>query len=184
MKRTASMCSATLDHAVHLDQNGRRRGFDLVKIVKEIATILEPVAPQGFEIRISAEGPCVVMGDASDVFRIIFNLVQNAVSVARGGQPMSHVDIAIVPAGAVVTVRISDDGPGLPKAVRAKLFRAQTACAANCAGFGIAIARELAERNGAALRLSETGKGTAFTLELAGICAVALDTGAAMPSLG
>jgi C4-dicarboxylate-specific signal transduction histidine kinase len=110
--------------------------------------------------------------------------VQNAVAVARSGQAMSHVDIAIVAAGPTVTVRISDDGPGLPKAVRARLFRAQSACAVNCEGLGIAIARELAERNGATLQLHETRKGTAFMLELVGVCAIALDTGAAMPSLG
>jgi signal transduction histidine kinase len=184
MKRAAGMCSATLEHAVRADQNVRRRGFDLVKVARDIASILEPVVPEGFEIRITAESPCIVMGDASDMFRIIFNLVQNAVSVARGGQPMSHVDIAIVPAGPVVTLRISDDGPGLPKTVRAKLFRAQSACAANCGGLGLAIARELAERNGATLRLADTRKGTAFTLELAGVRAIALDPGAAMPSLG
>src|SRR5262245_44649100 len=48
MKRTAAMCNATLEHAVRLDQSGRRRGFDLVRVAKEIAGILEPVAPQGF----------------------------------------------------------------------------------------------------------------------------------------
>lgn len=184
MKRTAGMCNATLAHSVRADQNARRRGFDLVKVVKEIASILEPVAPDGFEIRISADSPCVVMGDCGDVFRIIFNLVQNAVSAARGGQSMSHVDIAIIPAGRMVSVRISDDGPGLPKAVRAKLFRTQSACAANCGGLGIAIARELAERNGATLRFHETRRGTAFTLELARVRAIVLDVGAAMPSLG
>lgn len=182
MKRTAGMCNATL--AARADQNARRRGFDLVKVVREIRSILEPIAPEGFEIRIADESPCVVIGDASDVFRIIFNLVQNAVSIARGGQSMSHVDIAIVPAGPMVTVRISDDGPGLPQAVRAKLFRAQGTCAANCEGFGLAIARELSERNGATLQLHQTRSGTAFTLELARVHAIALDTGATMPSLG
>jgi len=184
MKRTAGMCNATLAHALHADQGGRRRGFDLTKTLHEIAAILEPVVPEGFEIRIAAEGACVVMGDPGDVFRIIFNLVQNAVAVARGGRAMSHVGITISHAGPVVTVRISDDGPGLPKPVRAKLFRPQGACAANCGGLGIAIARELAERNGATLRLAESAKGTSFVLELAGVRAIALDPGAAMPSLG
>jgi hypothetical protein len=42
----------------------------------------------------------------------------------------------------------------------------------------------LAERNGATLQLHETRKGTVFTLELARVRAIALDVGAAMPSLG
>ena len=50
--------------------------------------------------------------------------------------------------------------------------------------YGIAIARELAERNGATLKLVKSRKGTAFVLELAGVRTIALDSGAAMPSLG
>ncbi len=184
MKRTAGMCNATLEHAVRLDQNGRRRGFDLVKVAREIAAILDPVVPEGFEIRIAAEGACAIMGDSGEIFRIIFNLVQNAVTAGRGGAAMSHVTIAISHAGPTVTVRISDDGPGLPKAVRAKLFRRQVECKANCGGLGIAIARELAERNGATLRLEESKKGTAFALELPGVRAMSIESGAAMPSLG
>ena len=184
MKRTAGMCNATLEHAVRLDQNGRRRGFDLVKIAKEIAAILDPVTPEGFEISVAAEGSCIVMGDSGDVFRIIFNLVQIAVAVARGGRAMSHVTIAISHTGPMVTVRISDDGPGLPKAVRTKLFRPQGNCKASCGGLGMSIARELAERNGATLRLAESKKGTAFVLELPGVRSISLESGAAMPSLG
>jgi signal transduction histidine kinase len=184
MKRTAGMCSATLEHAQRTEHGGRRRGFDLGKIVKEIAQILEPAAPDGFEIRIAAEGAFTVMGDSSDVFRIIFNLVQNAVAAARGGCGMTHVTIALAHAGRLVSVRISDDGPGLPKAVRAKLFRPLVDCQAGCGGLGIAIARELAERNGATLQLDRTGKGTAFVLGFPGVRTVALDAGAAMPSLG
>lgn len=184
MKRTAGMCNAALAHAAHAEQGGRRRGFDLVKTVKEIAAILEPAAPDGFEIRIATEGGCVVMGDPNDLFRIIFNLAQNAVAVARGGQAMSHVGITVAHTGPVVTVRIFDDGPGLPKAVRTKPFRRQGACAVNCGGMGIAIARELAERNGATLRLADSAKGATFILELSGVRTIALDPGAAMPSLG
>ena len=184
MKRTAGMCNTALAHAVQADQNGRRRGFDLTKTIKEIVTILEPVAPEELEIRVASEGACVVMGDPGDVFRIIFNLVQNAVAAARGGAAMSHVEIAVAHVGSLVRVSIFDDGPGLPKHVRAKLFRPQTACAANCGGLGLAIARELSERNGATLQLANSRKGTTFVLELAGVRAIALDPGAAMPSLG
>ena len=182
MKRTAGMCNATLEHAAR-HQDGRRRGVDLVKIAKEIVSILEPVTPEGLELRIAAEGPCVVIGDSGDIFRIVFNLVQNAVAAARAGHAMSHVTIAIERAGSTVTVRISDDGPGLQKAVRAKLFRPRVDGVTNCGGLGLAIARELAERNGATLKLANTKKGTTFALELAGMRTI-VEARAAMPSLG
>lgn len=169
MKRAAGMCNASLADAVRADQAGRRRGFDLIKTIKEIATILDPILPEGFEIRITAEISCMAVGDPSDVYRIIFNLVQNAIAVARNGSKMSYVSIEIAHMGPAVTVRISDDGPGLPKSIRTKLFRQQSVSTTGGNGLGIAIARELSERNGATLRLADCARGTSYILELVGV---------------
>lgn len=72
----------------------------------------------------------------------------------------------------MVIVRIVDDGPSLPKAIRSRLFR-QTASTTGGSGLGISIARELAERNGATLRLAGSTKGTTYVFELASVRAVA-----------
>ena len=171
MKRAAELCNASLAQAGRADQGVRRRGFDLVATLKEIASILAPMTPQEFEIRIAPQTKCMVLGDPTDVYRIIFNLVQNAVAVARSGAVMTYVAVEIEHLANTVVVRIVDDGPGLPKAVRSTLFR-RTASSGG-SGFGICIARELAERNGATLRLADATKGTAYALELPGFRAIA-----------
>jgi two-component system, CitB family, sensor kinase len=67
----------------------------------------------------------------------------------------------------IVTVRLADDGPGLPAAVRRELFASSwRRSAAPRHGYGLAIARELAEWNGGTLTLVARGKGTTFTLKL------------------
>ena len=166
MKRAVGMCNASL---VSRPIQGRRdRGFDLILTLKEIAAILEPVAPEGFEIRLPAVATCMVTGDPSDIFRIVFNLVQNAIAFARKDHSLSYVAIEIRVEGAEVVVEISDNGPGLPRAVRSKLFR-PTVSTSGGNGFGIAIARELAERNGATLKLADHVDGTSFVLRLAGL---------------
>lgn len=166
MKRAVGMCNASLTPALRPYQGSRRRGFDLIATLKEIVAILEPVAPEGFEIRLPAFATCMVTADPSDIFRIIFNLVQNAIAVARKDRGLTYVSIEIRYEGPEVAVRIFDDGPGLPKAVRSKLFR-PTASTSDGNGFGIAIARELAERNGATLKLADHGAGASFVLKLA-----------------
>jgi len=165
MRRAADMCNGSLADARRIDHVAQRRGFDLVATIREIAAILAPIAPDGFEIRLPVETGCVVLADPSDVYRIIFNLVHNAIAAARRDARMSLVAVNLVRSGPTVAVHISDDGPGLPKSVRAKLFRPQGRSASG--GLGISIARELAERNGGTLRLADAAKGTAYVFELA-----------------
>lgn len=172
MKRASDLCNASLAQPARPGQGSRRRGFDLMVTIKEIAAILEPAIPKGFEIRIAPQAMCMVLGDPTDIYRILFNLVQNAVAVARNGGRMTFVAIDIEYEASMVCVRITDDGPGLPKAIKSRLFR-QTASTTGGSGMGIAIARELAERNGATLRHDDGAKGTRYVLELAGLRTVA-----------
>jgi len=172
MKRASDLCNASLAQTGRSGQGSRRRGFDLMQTIKEIAAILEPTTPKGFEIRVPPQAMCMVLGDPTDIYRILFNLIQNAVAVARNGARMTFVAIDIAYQAPMVSVRIVDDGPGLPKAIKSRLFR-QTTSTTGGSGLGIAIARELAERNGATLRLADGPVGTSYVLALAGLRAVA-----------
>ena len=118
------MCNEALAQNARTEASSKQRAFDLMKTVVQIANLLRPTAPEGFEIRIVAHGSFVVSADPQDVFRILFNLMHNAIAVARQGGRMTHLTVLVERAGGTVTVRVADDGPGLPKAVRANLFRA------------------------------------------------------------
>jgi signal transduction histidine kinase len=173
MTRVAGMCSASLAEATRMDHVAPRRGFDLMQTINEIVTILAPIVPEGFEIRIPQDGSCMVLANPGDIYRIMFNLVQNAIAVARSGARMSHVGIGLARNGSTVAIRIFDDGPGLPEAIRSNIFRLHNASTAGGSGLGIAIARELAERNGGTLRLSAAAKGASYILELTHLRVVA-----------
>lgn len=182
VNRSATMCADALAEAHRQKPSSRRRSFDLVKTIAEVVKLLEPLAPAGLEFITDGIYSCFALGDQAEIFRIFFNLAQNAVVVARAGAPISQIRFSVARSEAGLAIRVSDDGPGLPKTIKAKLFHMPTEGRTN--GFGLAIARELAERNGGGLSLLAGAVGTTFLLELPSAAGIEIATVATMPSLG
>ena len=110
-----------------------------------------------------------MLSDPDEAFRILYNLMNNAVAVANRDAGSLRT----------VTIRADVEGPaltrcgsptmvrGLPVDVRTKLFVRRAARASTPRhGYGLAIARELAEHNGGTLTLAPSTKGTTFVLKL------------------
>ena len=174
LTRGASLCNSALDRAANANTRARRRGVDLGQIARHVADVLAPSVPKGFGFKIGSEGAGYVLADADEVFRILFNLMSNAVAVAnRKANLLKTVTIRISTEGASVTTRVTDDGPGLPTSVRAALFTTQS-CRSTAPrhGYGLAIARELSERNGGTLALIPSTKGASFALTLPALLSV------------
>lgn len=163
ISKAAGMCSDAMRDSAR-SSTVARRSFDVAETIKQVFDLVAPLVPTATALHVESDGPVQVMADPQDVFRIMFNLVHNAVSVARRSK-MRRITVLIEPAGATVRIRIVDDGPGLPEAIRSNLFRRGQSTTGGT-GYGISIARELAERNGGMLELSPTARGTEFLLEL------------------
>src|SRR6266446_10719192 len=123
-------------------------------------------AADGFTVNIVSDAPVHVLADQNEIFRVLFNLLHNALTVARAAPRLRRIDISVERAGRIVVLRIADNGGGLPRKVAERCFRRPAAGAIH--GFGLAIARELMERNGGTLSCETSAKGTTFRLELAG----------------
>jgi signal transduction histidine kinase len=167
MLRATAMC----EQAQRSEPSARRRRVEAVDAIRRVAELIKPTAPAGFDIRVHADGLFPVAADADQLFRILFNLLHNAASVARQRGRLKTVDVSVERAAETIVVRIADDGPGLPASVRKQLFRAG-APSSGGSGLGLAIARELAEQNGGTLRLAPSAKGATFMLELPAATAV------------
>lgn len=105
------------------------------------------------------------------VERIASNLVDNAVKYARvGDEP--RLDIAWSVHGATLRLVVRDYGPGVPPADRDRIFRPFERGSVSeqgtipGLGLGLALASDLARRQGGTLTLSGHAKGAEFTLEL------------------
>lgn len=164
LSRGSTLCNNALERAARSDS--RRRASDVVATAREVLDLLAPSAPPGFAFQLSPGGAISALADPDEVFRIVFNLVANAVGVAnRKPRAISTLTIKARSEGSVVSVQITDDGPGLPAGVRSGLFGTGSRRAAHH-GHGLAISRALAERNGGSLGVSTSAKGTTFTLTL------------------
>jgi signal transduction histidine kinase len=167
LTRCTAMCNCALDYAANAQS--RRCRVDLIHTARQAADLLAPSAPRGFCFDIGRNIAACAVADPNDVFRIVFNLMSNAVNLANlKANAIKTVTVRVSIEGATLTMQISDDGPGLPAWLRTRLFRARSKQSHSPRhGYGLAIARELAERNGGTLTLAPSAGGTTFELKLA-----------------
>ena len=114
------------------------------------------------------EGLLEAFFDPDAVAQILQNLLDNAEKYTRGC-PDRTVTVSLAREGAAFLVRVEDLGPGVPMALRGRLFRpfsrGETADAPAGLGLGLALSRALARAQGGDL-LIEEGPGARFMLSV------------------
>jgi signal transduction histidine kinase len=166
--RAVALCTRTLDFTRERPATLDRRRFALAPLVDEIAEALVPARPGGAHLpepRLANEVArnLAVEGDRDQLYRVLFNLCQNAFE--SGAQ---QIAIAALPQDGQIAVEVADDGPGLPPKARANLFQPFTGSARRGGtGLGLAIAREIMRAHGGDISLVDSGaQGTVFRLSL------------------
>ena len=117
----------------------------------------------GFEITVEEDLP-LFRADSAQIERALANLVENAARFA-GDEP---VTVAARRMGGDVAIRVTDRGPGVPRAELERIFDPFHAGENESGtGLGLAIARGFVEANGGSLRVqSLPGQGSTFTIRL------------------
>lgn len=101
--------------------------------------------------------------------QILGNLLSNVEKYVPCG---GRVSVSTAQNGRSLTVRVTDDGPGIPEAQREAVFEPfmrlsnKLSDGITGTGIGLAIARDLARTHGGELSIEPTAEGTAFKLEL------------------
>jgi signal transduction histidine kinase len=136
--------------------------FALKPLVDEIGPGLG-VSEHELALDCTIPADLTVVADRDQLYRVLSNLVRNAVE--SGARRLSFS--AAREPGAIA-IEIADDGPGLPPKAQDNLFRPFFGSARlGGTGLGLAIARELMRAHGGDLALvSTTGAGTVFRLTL------------------
>ena len=108
-----------------------------------------------------------IYADGDQLLRAMINIGRNAVQ-ALDGQPDAAVALTATRSASDVAIDISDNGPGLPDAVRGKLFEPFSRQGrSDGTGLGLAIARELVRGHGGDVALVKSdAAGTTFRITL------------------
>lgn len=147
---------------------------------RQLTTFVGLAREKRIELRLEAETVCEVFFDATKLEKTVSNLLGNALKFSP---PDTLVRVAMYvrahgPDEGQVEVAVSDQGPGMDEATRARVFErffqgdAGLARGHEGMGIGMAIAREMVEMHGGALTVeSEPGLGSTFTFTLPLGCA-------------
>lgn len=112
------------------------------------------------------EGPIVTRGDQVLLEWVLEVLIKNAID-ALGGRSGEVVVSATPLAEGGVRIRVQDDGPGVPRPLRKRIFDAGFSTKARGWGIGLSLARRIVEENhDGKLVLADTDRGAAFDVIL------------------
>lgn len=169
LDRAINFCTDSLRFGRAEEAAPRRELMLLKPLVEDVGDALFLPREDQIAFVIDVEDTLRIDADREQLFRILSNLVRNAVQAIEGQEDggKGEIRVAARREGRKVFVEVSDDGPGVPAAARQNLFRAfQGSTRKGGTGLGLAIALELVAVHGGTLKLADTNRGATFVIEL------------------
>jgi signal transduction histidine kinase len=142
---------------------------DLGRTFRDCAHLHDDLArAQGAAITVAEMDPERPLLDAGQIRRALDNLVLNAVQHSPAG---GTVRLSCAREGDRLRIRVTDQGPGVPEALKGRLFDPFVTGRPDGTGLGLAIVREIARAHGGQVRLAAPppdgpGPGATFELDL------------------
>lgn len=147
----------------------RREPVDLAALVERMATYFRarvPTRKHAVTITTRVPAPIVVQGDAVLLEWVLEALTKNAVDALAGRGGKIELSAERVSAESV-RLRVSDDGPGVPRDIRHRIFDAGYSTKERGWGIGLSLARRIVEENHRGrLLLASTDQGATFDVML------------------
>jgi signal transduction histidine kinase len=163
-----------LDRVAHrferIGREPRRDAVNVAELVDRIATYFRarvPTLAHAVTIDVvSRDAPVDVRGDPVLLEWALEVLVKNAIDAlaGRGGV----ITLAAESRGAGgACLRVADDGPGIPRELRGRIFEPGFSTKTSGWGIGLSLARRIVEENhGGTLQLATADRGAAFEIIL------------------
>jgi two-component system NtrC family sensor kinase len=141
---------------------------DVATAVNDTATLVAPQKEMkeiALKLELEPDLPAVLLS-REQLVQVVLNLVLNAADAVGAG---GHVTVAARARAERVELSVADDGPGVPSAIRERLFEpfATSKEPGKGTGLGLAVCRGLVEAVGGSIALDERhAPGARFVVEL------------------
>ena len=169
--RAVEYTKSVISYGKSMEKPPERRQHHLHPIVVDVAELLGLDKNRDVEWINNVPKTLEVNADSEQLFRVIMNLFRNALQAMlpnNEGSIVARLKVEAQRASDLVTIEISDTGPGIPARIREKLFQPFEGSAnPGGTGLGLAIAAELIKAHGGTIELvSSSSSGTVFLISL------------------
>ena len=159
----------TLLEMSNLQQVARNEHIQLAPMIEEIFTDLTPLAEKN-DIALEVEGDGAMIGSDALIYRLLFNLTENAVKYNRHD---GSVRVTVSQESEKLLIRVSDTGRGIPEEFQRSIFQPffrvdkSRSREYGGAGLGLSLVWEIAELHGGSVRVTKSSdRGTTISVEL------------------
>jgi signal transduction histidine kinase len=163
--RLAILATRLLDLAAAGRGEWDRMPNDLAEVVRDTAELVRAEAEEkGVIVTVDAPPDLVAIFDEHGIRQAVSNLIENAVKFSQFGGTVA-VKVRAVDGMAHVTVR--DEGPGIPREIRERIFEPFQRGGKSRAGsgLGLAIVREIVRGHRGRVYVADSAKGAELVLE-------------------
>ena len=159
----------TLLEMSNLQRVARNEQIQLAPMIEEIFTDLAPLAEED-GVSLEVEGDGVMTGSDALIYRLLFNLTENAVKYNRPG---GSVRISVTQEPEKLLIRVSDTGCGIPdefqRSIFQPFFRVDKSRSREYGGVGLGLSLvwEIANLHGGSVWVEKSSeKGTTIAVDL------------------
>lgn len=143
--------------------------IELSPMIEEIFTDLGPLAEQN-GVALTHDGDGVLTGSDTLIYRLIFNLTENAVKYNHTG---GNVRVSVINESLDILIRVEDTGCGIPEEYRRSIFQPffrvdkSRSREYGGVGLGLSLVWEIANLHGGEVWVEDSSdKGTTFAVRL------------------
>ncbi len=145
------------------------RPVNLAETMEDVApALMELAARAGNRCKVNAPSPCWVLGSESLLFRLVFNLAENAIKYTPA---QGLIEVTLRQDDGAAVWEVKDTGPGIAPEVQKRLFerfyRGDPAREGNGTGLGLALVRSIVQLHHGKIEVSSAaGEGSSFRVLL------------------